>query len=343
MLQALSNELLVERFGKLVRTERKISHLVIACIAEIETRKIYLDRAYPSLFEYLTKEFGYSESAAYRRISAARLLRQVPEIAQKIEEGRINLSQASLLVQTVRTADKLSAQPVTKDQKLQIFEMIEDKSFQHSQQIIHRELGVTAYEPQRLRTHGDGSVTISFTLTPEQAARWQQVAELTSHAVESHDPATLLDYLAQKEIARRTEIKRASPIRKSPSQNPRRIAPNVRKVVIGNSQSLQGPSANDAASGCNYRDPVSGRRCGSRHSLQVDHKQSVWAGGNRDLANLQALCGPHNRRKYQLESGIVVHPHGQTQRRSLNLAQGRHRFGSDVELPSRPSFFRIRM
>jgi hypothetical protein len=311
MLQTLSNELLVERFGKLVRTERKISHLVIACIAEVETRKIYLDRAYPSLFEYLTKEFGYSESAAYRRISAARLLRQVPEIAQKIEEGRINLSQASLLVQTVRAAEKSSAQTVTKDQKLQILEMIEDKSFQHSQQIIHRELGVTAQEPHRSRTHGDGSVTFSLTLTAEQAARWQQVAELTSHAVESHDPAALLDYLAQKEIARRLEIKRASPIRKSPSQNPRVIAPNVRKVVLRNSQPLHGLST-ATASGCNYRDPVTGRRCGSQHSLQVDHKQAVWAGGNRDLANLQALCGPHNRRKYQLESGMVVHPRGQT-------------------------------
>jgi hypothetical protein len=311
MLQALSNELLVERFGKLVRTERKISHLVIACIAEIEIRRIYLDRAYPSLFEYLTKEFGYSESAAYRRISAARLLRQVPEIAQKIEEGRINLSQASLLVQTVRTAEKTLAQPVSKDQKLQILEMIEDKSFQHSQQIIHRELGVNAQEPHRSRTHSDGSVTLSLTLTAEQAARWQQVAELTSHAVDSHDPAAVLDYLVQKEIARRLEIKRASPIRKSPSQNPRMIAPNVRKVVMGNSQSLQGLSTATAA-GCNYQDPVTGRRCGSRHSLQVDHQQSVWAGGNRDLANLQALCGPHNRRKYQHESGTVVHPRGQT-------------------------------
>jgi hypothetical protein len=72
MLHTLANELLVERFGKLVRTERKISHLVIACIAEIEIRKIYLDRAYPSLFEYLTQEFGYSESAAYRYESVAR-------------------------------------------------------------------------------------------------------------------------------------------------------------------------------------------------------------------------------------------------------------------------------
>jgi hypothetical protein len=327
VLQTLSNELLVERFGKLVRTERKISHLVIACIAEIEARKIYLDRAYPSLFEYLTKEFGYSESAAYRRIAAARLFRQVPEIAQKIEEGRINLSQASLLVQTVRAAEKSSAQPVTKDQKLQILKMIEDKSFQHSHQIIHRELGVSVQEPQRSRVNGDGSLTITLTLTPEQAARWQQVAELTSHAVESHNPAALLDYLAQKEIARRLEIKRASPIRKSPSQNPRVIAPNVRKVVMRNSTSIQGDSISTAAQvsmvstqpenaagakagreGCNYQDTVTGRRCGSLYFLQVDHKQAVWAGGGRDLANLQALCAQHNSRKYREESRIVSQP-----------------------------------
>jgi hypothetical protein len=139
-----------------------------------------------------------TDTNRWRAASAARLLRQVPEIAQKIETGRINLSQASLLVQTVRTAEKSLAKPVSKDQKLQILEMIEDKSFQNSQQIILRELGVAAELPQRSRTNGDGSLTITLTLTPEQAVRWQQVAELTSHAVRSQNPVALLDYLTQK-------------------------------------------------------------------------------------------------------------------------------------------------
>ena len=41
---------LIERFGKLVASERKIMRRVIEYIAEIDRRKIYLERAYPSLF-----------------------------------------------------------------------------------------------------------------------------------------------------------------------------------------------------------------------------------------------------------------------------------------------------
>lgn len=338
MLQTLSNESLMERFAKLVRTERKITHLVIACINEIEIRKIYLDRAYSSLFEYLTKEFGYSESAAYRRIAAARLVRQVPEVARKIEDGSLNLSQASLLVQTVRSAERASATTFTSHQKLQIVEQIENKSFQQSQQIIHFELGVKIQEPEKTRANGDGSITLTLTLSPEQANRWRQVAELTSHALGSQNSAALIDYLAQKEISRRTEIKRASPMRRQPSVNPRAVAPNVRKSLIAQAipsviknpifgadspqpengrahacddLAVREPWAKPAGnqnSGCGFRDPVTQRRCGSKRFAQIDHRQPVWAEGPRDLDNLQILCAHHNRRKYQIEAGIVSRP-----------------------------------
>ena len=52
-IKRLSDSELIGRFGKLVQTERKITHLVLECIAEIDLRKIYLDQAYPSLFEFL--------------------------------------------------------------------------------------------------------------------------------------------------------------------------------------------------------------------------------------------------------------------------------------------------
>jgi hypothetical protein len=48
VVQNLTNEVLLERFDKLVRTERKITHLVLECIAEIGARQLYLPMAYPS-------------------------------------------------------------------------------------------------------------------------------------------------------------------------------------------------------------------------------------------------------------------------------------------------------
>ncbi|MBC7396333.1 MAG: hypothetical protein H7333_02725 [Bdellovibrionales bacterium] len=52
-----------------------------------------MKEAYPSLFEYAVKALGYSEAASFRRISAMRLMKQIPEVKTAIDEGRLNLSQ----------------------------------------------------------------------------------------------------------------------------------------------------------------------------------------------------------------------------------------------------------
>ena len=57
---------------------------------------------------------------------------------------------------------------------------------------------------------------------------------------------------------------------------------------------------------CQYKDPRTGRQCGSTFGLQVDHRTSQWAGGIHTLENLQALCRTHNRFKYQKEAGLRI-------------------------------------
>lgn len=59
MTTNISNETLIAEFHQLVRSERKITLQILQMVAEIDRRKIFLARAYPSLFEFLTKEFGY--------------------------------------------------------------------------------------------------------------------------------------------------------------------------------------------------------------------------------------------------------------------------------------------
>ncbi len=89
----VSNTELILRTEKLVRTERKIGHLVLLHISEMESRKIFAELGFDSLFSYLTRGLGYSESGAYRRLNSARLLKQIPEIAVKLENGSLNMSQ----------------------------------------------------------------------------------------------------------------------------------------------------------------------------------------------------------------------------------------------------------
>lgn len=92
-LSKISNEEILSRLDRLAKSERKITHLVLWHILEVESRKLYLKLNYDSLYRYLTQHLGYSESAAYDRMQAARLLKKAPGIAEKIEDGSLNLTQ----------------------------------------------------------------------------------------------------------------------------------------------------------------------------------------------------------------------------------------------------------
>ena len=96
-LNRMSNDQLLLQTKSLIQKERQINIQVLQHLQEIEKRKLYLDRGFPSLFEYAIKELGYSHSAAYRRIKAMRLCRDIPQATSKIKTGSLNLTTASQL------------------------------------------------------------------------------------------------------------------------------------------------------------------------------------------------------------------------------------------------------
>ena len=96
-LKRMSNDQLLLQTKNLVQKERQINIQVLQHLQEIEKRKLYLKRGFPSLFEYAIKELDYSHSAAYRRIKAMRLCRDIPQATSKIKTGSLNLTTASQL------------------------------------------------------------------------------------------------------------------------------------------------------------------------------------------------------------------------------------------------------
>ena len=49
---------------------------------------------------------------------------------------------------------------------------------------------------------------------------------------------------------------------------------------------------------CSYVDPKTGRRCSSRHLLQIDHIRPWARGGGAELDNLRLLCHAHHRHRH---------------------------------------------
>ena len=88
----ISNEELETLLQNKVAEERKITVEIIQLLEEVSRRRIYLERGYGSLIEYCIKKLGYSESAAYPRIAAMRVAKEIPQVTEAISDGRLNLA-----------------------------------------------------------------------------------------------------------------------------------------------------------------------------------------------------------------------------------------------------------
>jgi hypothetical protein len=66
-------------------------------LAEVEERRSHLKAATSSLFDYCLRRLGLSESAAFHRITAARLARKLPVIFELLEARSIHLSALRVL------------------------------------------------------------------------------------------------------------------------------------------------------------------------------------------------------------------------------------------------------
>ena len=96
-LAALSNHELLAQTARLVSAERHAAVELIALLAEVDSRELYLGEGFPSLFAYCTQALHLSESAAYDRITAARTSREFPIVLERLVSGAITLTTVRLL------------------------------------------------------------------------------------------------------------------------------------------------------------------------------------------------------------------------------------------------------
>lgn len=93
----LSDDALVSRVKQLAAREREVTVTLIAHLAELDARRLYLAEGCSSLFTYCTQVLHLSEHAAYGRIEAARAARRYPIILELLEGGAITLTTVCLL------------------------------------------------------------------------------------------------------------------------------------------------------------------------------------------------------------------------------------------------------
>jgi 5-methylcytosine-specific restriction endonuclease McrA len=88
---------LLNEVKRLTANEREVTVRLIAALAELDARRLYLGEGCSSLFTYCTQVLNFSEHAAYLRIEAARAARKWPVVLGLLAEGALHLTAVSLL------------------------------------------------------------------------------------------------------------------------------------------------------------------------------------------------------------------------------------------------------
>ncbi len=91
-LHHLEKDQLLQDFSALVDRDRRDTATMLAYVAEIDRRKLYLEHACPSMFAFCTKRFRMSEAIAAKRIRAGRAACRFPCILRMIGRGELHLS-----------------------------------------------------------------------------------------------------------------------------------------------------------------------------------------------------------------------------------------------------------
>jgi len=89
-------DLLTATRGLVGRSNQLIAAL-LAHLAEVETRGVHRERACVSLYTYCVYELRFSEDEAFRRVSAARLVRRFPAVLDAVAAGELHLTGLLLL------------------------------------------------------------------------------------------------------------------------------------------------------------------------------------------------------------------------------------------------------
>ena len=276
-LDSLGDHDLVVGLSALVQVERSALADVLAHIAEVDSRKLFLMYGCASMYVYCTEILGLSESGALTRIRAARLARDWPGVFDDVATGRLNLSGINALAAHVSGGG---------DDAGALLEAARDKSTR-----VIRELVAGADPgpdvPDSIRPIAVDRVVVRFTASQRFDDKLQQARALLSHSLPDmrfeHVLERALDLVIDE--AERTRFAQTDAPRQGRpgGERNRHIPAAVKRAVI----------ARDGDR-CRFVG-VNGRRCGERAFVQFHHDDVYALGGEHAPEVIHMMCAGHNR------------------------------------------------
>ncbi len=258
-LKHLTDKILLLDTKRLVASERKLTGEILHHLREIEARKLYSDLKYKSMYDYCLRELGYSEGTAYRRISAARLLNDIPEVEAKLKDGSLNLTNVATLVQFFKEND------------------IQDPP--EKRKIIAKVEGLSRRETE-LKL-----MQLSDKPTEKKEAIWlslEVIQRLKDYRTLKGTSESLADVIQESVTIAMAELEKSK----------FRLVKNPREDKTSSSRTPTASVKREVY----QRDKVC-VKCGGKFHLQFDHRRPFALGGKSTPENIRLLCFNCNQRE----------------------------------------------
>ena len=285
-LRTLSDSDLLVSVRHAATRERDATLQILLHLHEVERRRLYLELGYPSLFEFCIQELGYCAGSAQIRIESMRLLRDLPSesdrtrVMERLDSGALKLTQLSTLQKHSR-AVKAQGRKVEASEKIALLETISNRSTRETDKIVMEALRISQPKGVELKVHLDS----------EAMALLEEFKALTSHSNPQGNASEAFKQalkLAVESLKRKRGLSALSTSCNEVNSDQSSIPLPTQRFVW-----------REAEGRCSYVDPRTGRRCASRHFLQIDHIRERSRGGRHEPENLRLLCHAHHRWRHE--------------------------------------------
>jgi len=314
-VQHLSDRSLLDETVRLAATERGATVDLIAAIAEVDARRLYLGESCASMFVYCTRVLHLSEHAAYDRIEAARLARRLPTVLEQLASGSLTLTNLRLLAPHLTSANvealmkeaahqskhevelliaRLRPQPAVPSairklpEKPRCCVVVADQGVQATAPGPGASAPVPEASPPRLavvQPLAPERYKVQFTVSSDTRAKLVRVQDLMRHIVPDGDVAAifdralslLLEDLERRKVGAAKHPREARAARHDSRHIPASVKRDVWKRDAGR---------------CAYAG--SRGRCTETGFLEFHHVEPYAAGGRGDVENIELRCRAHN-------------------------------------------------
>lgn len=322
LLSYLPDADLIDRVHELVSRERVATAELVAHLAEVDIRRLYLGLGCSSMFTYCTERLHLSESAAFARIEVARAARRLPRLLQELADGSLTLTAIRRLAPVLapdncdRLVSEARHRPIRDVEAMIARERPRPdapsrvrrlpKRREHVLKRAEREPCLTLpeednaslvepavrYDGPPIQPTAPDRFRVQFTAGAEMRERIQRLQDLMRHRIPDGDLAAVIDAALLELLTKLEQAKRGSTAQRRPRCPTTRRTRAIPRAIQREVWRRDGRQCRFVAD--------DGRRCSATGLLQFHHVVPFARGGATTVANLELRCQAHNAHEAEI-------------------------------------------